>query len=234
MAGTGVPALLVVVLGRFLKRLTGVEVADDAWDLQAIDDHLRFNLRLLGEDENVVLESRDLSELKARFGEAARAAFAARAGRRIELQSLESFPDAGIPLQIPGAAGVPAFPALTAEDGTIQLKVYADRAEAAALHPAGVRALVDRAEPVVFALWGVRVPFANWLQPTMGVDAIWWSFPISAVVAMVASLAYYKWGRWREATMLPVDPDAIAIPSEVPAQSPAPVADSGARVDGDD
>ena len=82
-----------------------------------------------------------------------------------------------------------------------------------------------------FALWGVRVPFANWLQPELGVDAIWWSFPVSAFVAMVASLAYYKWGRWREATMLPVGPDAIAIPSEVPAQVPAPVADAGARLE---
>src|SRR5690606_8666231 len=62
-----------------------------------------------------------------------------------------------------------------------------------------------------FALWGGRVPFANCLQPTMGVDAIWWRCPISAVVAMVASLAYYKWGRWREAPMPPVDPDAIGI-----------------------
>ena len=81
------------------------------------------------------------------------------------------------------------------------------------------------------ALWGVRVPFANWLQPTLGVDAIWWSFPVSAAVSMVLSLAYYRWGRWRQATMLPVDPDAIAIPSEVPAQAPSPVADEGARVE---
>ncbi|GAB2628233.1 MATE family efflux transporter [Novilysobacter erysipheiresistens] len=84
------------------------------------------------------------------------------------------------------------------------------------------------------ALWGVRVPFANWLQPQFGVDAIWWSFPVSAAVSMVLSLGYYKWGRWREARMLPVDPDAIAIPSEVPAQAPSPVADEGARLEGDD
>jgi putative MATE family efflux protein len=81
------------------------------------------------------------------------------------------------------------------------------------------------------ALWGIRIPFANWLQPQLGVDAIWWSFPTSAFVAMVASLAYYRWGRWREARMLPVDPDAIAVPSEVPAQVPSPVADAGARME---
>jgi putative MATE family efflux protein len=82
-----------------------------------------------------------------------------------------------------------------------------------------------------FALWGIRVPFAKWLQPQLGVDAIWWSFPASAFVSMALSLAYYRWGRWRQARMLPVDPDTIAVPSEVPAQVPSPVADAGARME---
>jgi hypothetical protein len=57
------------------------------------------------------------------------------------------------------------------------------------------------------------------------VDAVWWSFPISAFAAMLMSLAYYRWGGWRSARMLPVDPHQIAIPSEVPAQAPSPIAD---------
>ena len=79
------------------------------------------------------------------------------------------------------------------------------------------------------ALWGIRIPFANLLQPTLGVDAIWWSFPVSAVCAMLMSLAYYRWGNWRKATMLPADRDAIAVPAEVPAQPPSPVADQCPR-----
>lgn len=75
------------------------------------------------------------------------------------------------------------------------------------------------------ALWAIRVPFAVWLQPRFGVDAIWWSFPVSSVCAMLMSLAYYRWGRWREARMLPT-PTEVAVPSEVPAQAPSPVADT--------
>ncbi|HET7125890.1 MAG TPA: MATE family efflux transporter [Lysobacter sp.] len=76
------------------------------------------------------------------------------------------------------------------------------------------------------ALWGVRVPFAELLQPKLGADAIWWSFPISSVCAMLLSLAYYRWGGWRRATMLAESgaPD-VAVPAEVPAQAPSPVAD---------
>ncbi len=80
---------------------------------------------------------------------------------------------------------------------------------------------------LVFALWGIRVPFANLLQPVLGADAIWLSFPVSALCAMLLSLAYYRWGKWRDARMLAGDrdTDAMAIPAEVPAQPPAPVAD---------
>jgi len=84
------------------------------------------------------------------------------------------------------------------------------------------------------ALWGVRVPFASWLQPALGMDAIWWSFPASSLVSMLLSLAYYRYGRWRQARMLagPASPDAVAIPAEVPAHVTAPVADVGARAEG--
>ena len=82
-----------------------------------------------------------------------------------------------------------------------------------------------------FSLWIVRIPFAKGLQPMLGVDAIWWSFPASAFVSMVLSLAYYRWGGWRQARMLPCDPDEVAIPSEVPAHVTAPIADTGAHVE---
>jgi len=84
------------------------------------------------------------------------------------------------------------------------------------------------------AMWGIRVPFAHLLQPHLGADAIWWSFPVSALCATLMTLAYYRWGRWREARMLPREAEhhanEVAIPAEVPAQAPAPVADPGAPV----
>jgi putative MATE family efflux protein len=83
-----------------------------------------------------------------------------------------------------------------------------------------------------FALWGIRVPFATLLQPVLGADAIWWSFPASSVVSLTLSAAYYRWGGWRRARMI-AQPDEVAIPSEVPGGVTAPVADEGARTDGD-
>jgi len=83
------------------------------------------------------------------------------------------------------------------------------------------------------SLWGVRVPFAELLQPALGADAIWWSFPASSLVAMVLSLAYYRWGGWRKAHMLnaaePATEEHQAVPAEVPALPPSPVADTPLR-----
>ena len=76
---------------------------------------------------------------------------------------------------------------------------------------------------LAFTMWGVRVPFANLLQPALGVDAIWWSFPASALVAMVLSFAYYRFGNWQRARMLPA---AGATPAEVGTTPPGPVADA--------
>jgi len=90
---------------------------------------------------------------------------------------------------------------------------------------------------LAFSLWGIRVPFAELLQPRLGADAIWWSFPVSATCAMLMSLAYYRWGGWRKAHMLA--PDAphpvkqVAVPAEVPAAPPAPVADAAEDMDMD-
>ena len=78
---------------------------------------------------------------------------------------------------------------------------------------------------LALTLWGVRIPFAHLLQPVLGADAIWWSFPVSALLAMLLSLAYYRWGRWRRAHMLPADAPVGASPAEVPATPPSPVAD---------
>ncbi|MEG1680373.1 MAG: MATE family efflux transporter, partial [Stenotrophomonas sp.] len=47
---------------------------------------------------------------------------------------------------------------------------------------------------LAIGMWGIRVPFALWLQPRFGADAIWWSFPISALCSMLMIMAYYRWG----------------------------------------
>lgn len=67
------------------------------------------------------------------------------------------------------------------------------------------------------AMWGIRVPAARFLQPVLGVDALWWSFPISSAASVVMILAYYRWGNWRKSQMLPSAAPVAAAASAAPA-----------------
>jgi ATP-dependent helicase HrpA len=130
-------------LARFLSRATGVAVTAIDFDESALEPHLRMNLRLREREGKVLAESRDLDSLRMRFGERAGQAFAARAGRELAAEGLREFPMDMIPVQVPGEAGVPAYPALVDQEDSAALRVFADRAEADAAHPQGVRRLLE-------------------------------------------------------------------------------------------
>src|SRR5690606_30772882 len=141
--GATEPDSLAGALARFLKRLTGADVAATDFDEAALDAHLRANLRLLDRDGRTVLaESRDLDALRATFGERAAHAFAAQAADGMAQSGLVAFPAAPIPETVPGIAGVPAYPALRDDGDSVSVVVLADQAQAAALHPDGVRRLL--------------------------------------------------------------------------------------------
>jgi ATP-dependent helicase HrpA len=109
----------------------------------SIEPHLHMNLRLRDEQGKVLATSRDLDALRAKFGGRAGDAFAARAGREMAADGLRTFPAAPIPLQVPGEAGVPAYPALLDEGDSVALRIFADRQQAQEAHPLGVRRLLE-------------------------------------------------------------------------------------------
>lgn len=134
-------------LARFLSRATGAAVSALDFDEAALEPHLRMNLRLREMPERggeVLAESRDLDALRARFGERAGQAFAARAGRALAAASVElrEFPAEPLPEQVTGEAGVPGYPALVDQGDHVLLRVFADPAEAQAAHPRGVDRLL--------------------------------------------------------------------------------------------
>jgi putative MATE family efflux protein len=55
---------------------------------------------------------------------------------------------------------------------------------------------------LALCLLGIRFPLAYLLLERLRADAIWWSFPISSLVAVVLAMIYYKFGGWREARMM--------------------------------
>ncbi|HBS55174.1 MAG TPA: ATP-dependent helicase, partial [Stenotrophomonas sp.] len=130
-------------LARFLSRATGATVTALDFEPGSIEPHLHMNLRLRDEHGKVLATSRDLDALRAKFGGRAGDAFAARAGREMAADGLRTFPATPIPLQVPGEAGVPAYPALLDEGDSVALRIFADRQQAQEAHPLGVRRLLE-------------------------------------------------------------------------------------------
>lgn len=130
-------------LARFLRKLTGVEILAADFDEATLDPHLRMNLRLFDRDGKTVLaDSRDLDDLRGRFGARATQAFAAQAAQGLAQRGLTAFPAQPIAESVPGAAGVPAYPALDDDGDSASLGVHATREEAQRRHPRGVRRLL--------------------------------------------------------------------------------------------
>jgi hypothetical protein len=58
---------------------------------------------------------------------------------------------------------------------------------------------------LVIAMFGFRLGGAAALKPLIGVDALWWSFPLGSAaslamamaMAMAMATAYYRFGSWR-------------------------------------
>lgn len=132
-------------LARFLEKVTGVGIAALDFDESALTAHLRLRLRVLDENGSELACSRDLVELRARLGERAQQAFAARAGRKMASRGLTEFPHDPIPASVTSEAGVPAFPALVDEGESVALRVFADGDDAREAHPGGVRRLLELA-----------------------------------------------------------------------------------------
>jgi ATP-dependent helicase HrpA len=130
-------------LARFLTRSTGAPVQALDFDESELDPHLRMNFRLAERDGKILALSRDLTALNDKFGAAAERAFAASAGERLAQRGLTHFPETPIPVQVSGAAGVPAYPALVDQGESVALEVFADPVQARAEHERGLRKLVQ-------------------------------------------------------------------------------------------
>jgi putative MATE family efflux protein len=67
---------------------------------------------------------------------------------------------------------------------------------------------------LMFALLGIRFPLALSLLDRLKADAIWWSFPISSLIALLLAIAYYKYGGWRAARMMLHEKPSAGVASE--------------------
>jgi ATP-dependent helicase HrpA len=140
---------LVDALELQLRRLAGVPVPHDAWDLARVPDHVRMNFRVLDESGTVVGEGRDLAALQARLAPEVRATLAAVVPD-LTREGLRDWPPGALPSSLAqDRAGyrVTAYPALVDQGSSVAVRVFETPSEQASAHAAGVRRLLRLALP---------------------------------------------------------------------------------------
>jgi putative MATE family efflux protein len=55
---------------------------------------------------------------------------------------------------------------------------------------------------LLVSMLGMRVPFAYFMIPHYGAEAIWWSFPLGTLMSSALTALYYRFGNWRQVRML--------------------------------
>lgn len=126
-----------------LRRRGAVLAIDDLSDAD-LPAHCRFNVRVLGEKQQVLAEGRDMLALRRGLREQGGQSIQAPAVGGLERTGLTDWPGADIPesvvMTVKGMQSR-AYPALVDAGDTVDLRLFATRREAEAAHPRGLNAL---------------------------------------------------------------------------------------------
>jgi ATP-dependent helicase HrpA len=131
-----------------LRRLTGVLVSRDSWQLDQVPDHLKITFRVLGPKNRVLGEDKDLGVLKQRLAPQQRATLV-RATGDLERTGLRTW-DFGTLPQTVAQGRLKGYPALTDEGDSTAIRMYGTEAEQRQAMWRGTRRLVllNAASPV--------------------------------------------------------------------------------------
>ncbi|MEV4544164.1 ATP-dependent RNA helicase HrpA [Micromonospora echinaurantiaca] len=140
---------LLDALTRQLRRMTGVTVPRDAWDVEKLPAHLRVSFRVLDEENKPVAEGKDLPALQRQLKAEVRQVVAA-AAPDVARTGLREWSIGTLPRtieQVRAGYAVTAYPALVDEGATVGVKVFDSPAEQEAAHWAGTRRLLRLTVP---------------------------------------------------------------------------------------
>nr|WP_232846217.1 ATP-dependent RNA helicase HrpA [Amphritea pacifica] len=118
-------------LALHLKRMTGVRISRDDLDAVDLDDHYRVNLRLIGENNKLVAEGRDLQRLQKQFGSQARQALTQAPSESWGRKGITEWDFGDLPRSIrlkqAGGLELEVYPGLQDCGDSVELKVFEDQ-----------------------------------------------------------------------------------------------------------
>ena len=143
--GEGARKGLSVALAAYIQRKTTQEVPPDAWKENDLPAHLRMNFRIVDEAGAELASGRDLAELKAKLGQAARLTFARAPELDFEREGLTAWDFGDLPEKIAFTRNghpINGYPALVDEGESVAIRLFDTPEVAVAAMRGGVRRLL--------------------------------------------------------------------------------------------
>jgi ATP-dependent helicase HrpA len=133
------------VVAQRLKRMSGVTIPDESWELSLLDAHLKFNFKVVDEKGNTLKQGRSLALLKQELQGKLQQSLSAVAEQGIEQEKLTEWSFGELPreyIKVQSGYQIKAFPALVDDKHSVSVKLLDNPEQAAALSKLGLRRLV--------------------------------------------------------------------------------------------
>ena len=128
-----------------LRKMTGVTIAPELWDLSQLPSHLKMNFKVVDEKGKTLSESEDLDALKFQLKDEVKTALSHIADDGIEQNGLHLWQFAELPQcyeQKKANFSVKAYPAIVDEKNAVGIKLFETEAEQQQAMQAGLRRLL--------------------------------------------------------------------------------------------
>lgn len=138
-------ASLLEALATFIRQKTGQEVPPDTWKEADLPAHLRMNYRVVDDKGAELASGRDLAELKAKLGQAARLTFSRAPELDVEKEGVTNWDFGDLPEKISftrGGRQLTGYPALEDEGDSVAIRLFDTPGAAQAAMRGGVRRLL--------------------------------------------------------------------------------------------
>ncbi len=142
---TPMEAPLLDSLEKELRRMTGVEVLREDWNLEQVPEHLKVTFRAVDHRNRKLKENKDLHELKESLKDKVQETLSKVADDDIEQQGLHTWSFGELPKvyqQKRGGYDVKAYPALVDTKDSVEIKLYETEFEQITAMRAGQRRLI--------------------------------------------------------------------------------------------
>ncbi|RMG59773.1 MAG: DUF3418 domain-containing protein, partial [Gammaproteobacteria bacterium] len=137
---------LLPAFGTCLKRLTGHEVPEDAWDLSRLEAHLLMRIELLDEAGKILDSGRNLPALQEKWCERVPEPEPLRSSDLSRTGLVDWPPELTLPEQVEleqAGHAISAWPALADASDTVEVRLCHSPEEAATVHASGVLRLAE-------------------------------------------------------------------------------------------